>query len=77
MKNHDEIAYVALNYFDRYLSVVKVTTKKQFYLLAISCLFLAAKMMEENDDPLIKHHLQVSKMGFTDRDIKVIKNCYF
>jgi len=52
---HTETIYLAINYFDRYLSQVKVTHQSQFKLLAITCFYLAGKFGEETNEPSAKH----------------------
>ena len=48
---HPETTWIGIYYFDKYLSMVRVTQSKQFYLLAIGSLYLASKMEEELVEP--------------------------
>lgn len=43
---HRETYYLALDYFDRYLSVQNEVGKQQLQLVGITCLFIAAKIQE-------------------------------
>ncbi|KAI8809965.1 Cyclin, N-terminal domain-containing protein [Cladochytrium replicatum] len=43
--------YLAMNYYDRYLSVVKITQKRQLYTLGTACLAIAAKFDDELSVP--------------------------
>ena len=56
----DETFYIATNYFDLYLSKVKVTHRKQYNLLALTCVFISAKMFEEILDPTCIEMIQVA-----------------
>lgn len=49
-----ETAWTAVNFFDRYLSKIKLTQKRQFASLIPCCVFVAAKMSEEQPfEPVI------------------------
>ena len=67
---HDETLYVAVNYLDRYLSAVKVTMRKQYHLLAISCIYLAAKYYEEIKEPCISDMVESAIDDITIKDLK-------
>ena len=69
----DETFYIATNYFDLYLSRVKVTHRKQYNLLALTCVFISAKMFEEILDPTCTEMIQVAVDVQSIKEIKRIK----
>ena len=71
MDFHPETAYVALQYFDRYLSRVRVVQRRQFHLLALTALFVAAKMEEEILEPVCSDMIKFAEMHVTVPDLKV------
>ncbi len=67
---HDETLFIAVNYLDRYLSTVKVTMRKQYHLLAIACVYLAAKYYEEIKEPCIADMVESAIDHIAVKDLK-------
>lgn len=67
-----ETTYVAVNFYDRYLSLTRVTMAKQFHLLALTCVYIAGKILEELREPDLKDMVKFSPQ-MTVKDIKVIR----
>lgn len=67
-----ETTYIALNFYDRYMSENRVVVKRQIRLLALTCVFMAGKIHEELCEPLIKEMFAFTKPGeYNPNDIKV------
>lgn len=66
----DETFFIAVAYLDIYLSKVKVTQRKQFNLLALSCVFLASKIYEEILEPTCTEMADASIDGHNLKDLK-------
>lgn len=66
----DETFFIAVAYLDIYLSKVKVTQRKQFNLLALSCVFIAAKIYEEILEPTCTEMANISIDGHNIKDLK-------
>lgn len=66
----EETIYVAVNFLDRYLSRVKVTMRKQFNLLAITCVYIAAKYHEEIKEPCSSDMAESSLDGHNVKDLR-------
>ncbi len=71
MKYSAETVFVAMNFLDRYHSSVRVTLRKQHYLAALTCIFLAGKLLEELAEPTIKEMIEYCPELFTSAEIKV------
>lgn len=71
MDYHPETACVALNFFDRYLADNRIVQQRQFHLLSITCLFVAAKMEEEILEPLCSDMLKHVGMPTTGKELRV------
>jgi hypothetical protein len=67
-----ETLYIAIQYFDSYLanSTTRLRGKPQLYTLAISSLYIAAKMEEETNEPSIGLMAEAAKDLM---DVKAIK----
>jgi hypothetical protein len=69
---HPETTFIAVNLFDRYLSTMRVSQKKQQHHLALACLYLGAKIDEELLEPMCKDILQrASHYTITVPELKV------
>jgi hypothetical protein len=66
----DETFYIAVTYLDIYLSKVKVTQRKQFNLLALSCVFLASKIYEEILEPTCTEMINLTDNVHNVKDLK-------
>ena len=66
----DETFYIAVAYLDIYLSKVKVTQRKQFNLLALTCVFISAKVYEEILEPTCT---EMANVAIDDHNIKDLK----
>lgn len=66
-----ETTFVAINFFDRYHSAKNVTFKRQKQLLAVTCVYMAGKLLEELLEPTIKEILGVSGFDSTIAEVKV------
>ncbi|KAJ3367721.1 hypothetical protein HDU91_001159 [Kappamyces sp. JEL0680] len=64
-----ETFYMAINFYDRYLSKVNVTQSRQYRLLALTCLYVAGKLLEELAEPLMKEMVSFSDKMFTPKEI--------
>ena len=65
---HRETYYLALDYFDRYLSVQNEVGKQQLQLVGITCLFIAAKV-QEIYPPKVSDFAYVTDGACTDQQI--------
>lgn len=65
---HRETYYLALDYFDRYLSVQNDINKQQLQLVGITCLFIAAKI-EEIYPPKVSDFAYVTDGACTEKEI--------
>lgn len=65
---HRETYYLAMDYFDRYLSVQSEIGKQQLQLVGITCLFIAAKM-QEIYPPKVSDFAYVTDGACTEKDI--------
>ena len=68
---HPETAHIAVQFFDRYLSRVRVVQRKHFQLLALTSLFLAAKVEEEILEPLCSDMTKKTGSLFAIQDVRV------
>lgn len=60
----NETYFLALDYLDRFLSIVKVK-RRHLLLLATSCFMVASKMQEESDDqPTLAELVSVGNQTF-------------
>lgn len=66
-----ETAFVAANFLDRYLAKKRVTLQRQFYAIALACLFVATKVVEENREPNSEAFSQLSPVLVSPDQIKV------
>jgi Cyclin, N-terminal domain len=66
-----ETAFVAINFFDRYHSARKVTFKRQNQLLALTCVYMAGKLLEELIEPTIKEIVAICEFDCTVAEVKV------
>ena len=66
----DETYFISVAYLDIYLSKIKVTQRKQFNLLALSCVFLASKIYEEILEPTCTEMTNLAVDGHTLKDLK-------
>lgn len=66
----DETFFIAIAYLDIYLSKVKVTQRKQFNLLALCCVFIAAKIYEEILEPTCTEMANMALDGQNIKDLK-------
>ncbi len=66
-----ETLYMALNFYDRFLSKTKMPLKRQRRLLALTCVNIAGKMAEELCEPLLKELVQYCDEEFTKPQILV------
>jgi len=64
-----ETVYLAVNYVDRYLSVVKNCARDVIQLLGVTCLFLAAKL-EEVRPPVVQDYARVTAGLHTCLDVR-------
>ena len=71
---HPETAYIAVQFFDRYLSRVRITQRRQFQLLAVTSLYLAAKVEEEILEPLCSDMTDKTGNLVAIHDIRVSSN---
>ncbi|KAK6093564.1 G1/S-specific cyclin-D3 [Batrachochytrium dendrobatidis] len=65
-----ETAYISMNLLDRYVSHTKVNMRKQGRLLALSCVYIAAKMAEETMEPFTGDMVHDEVYAFQRKDIK-------
>ncbi|KAI8821913.1 cyclin-like protein, partial [Chytriomyces cf. hyalinus JEL632] len=65
-----ETIFLSVNFLDRYLSSTKVVRIQQLYLLASSCVYLAAKFGEELKEPCISDVSALSMFGSSIKDVK-------
>jgi hypothetical protein len=74
---NQETIYLAINYMDRYLSLVKkINATKQYYLLALTCFYLAAKFNEELKEPHPLDVIASAMFPIEIADLKVIKSVH-
>jgi hypothetical protein len=67
---HEETLFIAVMYLDRYLSLVKVTMRKQYNLLAVTSVYMAAKYFEEIKEPCSSDMAETSPDGHTLKDVR-------
>ncbi|KAH6596246.1 hypothetical protein BASA50_005289 [Batrachochytrium salamandrivorans] len=65
-----ETIYMTINIMDRYRARVRVSQRKQGHLLALSCLYIAAKLAEETIEPFTGDMLHDVMYIFSRKDIK-------
>jgi hypothetical protein len=66
----DETLYFAINFLDRYLSLVKVRMRKQYQLLALCCIYVAAKYHEEIKEPSLPDIVESATEPITIKEMK-------
>ena len=67
---HEETLYIGVMYLDRYLSHVKVTMRKMYNLLAVTCVYMAAKYFEEIKEPCSSEMAEQSMDGHSIKDVR-------
>lgn len=67
---HRETYYLAMDYFDRYLSTQNEISKQQLQLVGITCLFIAAKI-EEIYPPKVSDFAYVTDGACTEQQILI------
>jgi hypothetical protein len=69
-KYHPETLFMAITIFDRYIALTKTTMPKQYYVIAITCIYISAKTLEENSEPKSIDFLDTTKYKISKNQIK-------
>ncbi|KAI9142055.1 hypothetical protein BKA69DRAFT_1037924 [Paraphysoderma sedebokerense] len=71
LRFHPETVFLAVNYADRYLSSNRLSKSSHYFLLGMVSLSVAAKIVEEFNDPLMEDMLKfLGQWNYTISDIK-------
>eukprot|EP00842_Homolaphlyctis_polyrhiza_P004923 jgi/Hompol1/5431/HPOL_004434-RA len=65
-----ETVYMAMNLHDRYLATARITMQKQGYLLGLTCMYIAAKILEEMREPLTTDVIHGAAHRLIRNDVK-------
>jgi hypothetical protein len=69
-----ETYYMSVHLFDAYVSQVSIRMKKQYFYVALGCVYICGKLVEELSEPKIEDILRFSKIEITGKKLKVLKN---
>jgi hypothetical protein len=65
-----ETYYMSVAVFDRYISSTNIRIKKQFYYVALSCIYIIGKTVEELKEPKLQEMINLSKFDISSKKLK-------
>jgi hypothetical protein len=67
-----ETYYMSVHLFDGYISQVSIRIKKQYFYVALGCVYICGKLVEELSEPKVEDMLRFSRVEVTGKKLKVL-----